>query len=190
LALLIWRLRARAMRTHVDTTRPSLPGWDKQATERPPSCMMVTQCAGGIVLQLGDPRHRARPLSMAPQRYLAALDVPVACVMLPAGSQRAAMAARRLARRQKQMRQGCAAAPQRPRGLVRSSPQELLRAWPGDKGHISPSLSTLEARGLLGISRSPGGKAEAVWLTPEGPKWASQLAGSCDEEKAAWETKG
>ena len=51
---------------------------------------------------------------------------------------------------------------------------------PGDKGNISHSLQTLEARGLIVIGRSPGGKAEALWLTSEGQKWASQLAGSCD----------
>ena len=65
--------------------------------------------------------------------------------------------------------------------MITSSHQDLVRAWPGDKGNISHSLQTLEARGLLVIRRSPGGKAESLWLTPEGQKWASQLAGSCDE---------
>ena len=35
LALLLWRLLERAMRTYVDTTSTRLPGWDKKATERP-----------------------------------------------------------------------------------------------------------------------------------------------------------
>ena len=64
--------------------------------------------------------------------------------------------------------------------MLTSSHQNLVRAVPGDKGNISQSLQTLEARGLIVISRSPGGKAEALWLTPEGQKWASQLAGSCE----------
>ena len=85
LALLIWRLMERAMRTHVDTTSTSLPEWDKKATERPTSFMMITKFAGVIVLKLGDQRQLARPLSMVQQRYLAALDVPVACCTLPAG---------------------------------------------------------------------------------------------------------
>jgi transposase len=79
LALLIWRLMERAMRTHVETTSTPLPGWDKKATERPTSFMMVTKFAGVIVLQLGDHRQLARPLSVVQQHYLRALDVPAAC---------------------------------------------------------------------------------------------------------------
>src|SRR5712692_7731906 len=63
LALLLWRLMERTMRQHVDTTRPPLPGWDKKTTERPTSFMMVTKCAGVIVVKLGSHRHLARPLS-------------------------------------------------------------------------------------------------------------------------------
>ena len=51
-----------------------------------------------------------------------------------------------------------------------------MRVLPGDKGNISHRLPSLEAQGLIVIGRSPGGKAEALWLTPEGQKWASQLA--------------
>src|SRR2546425_3158835 len=68
----------------------------------------------------------------------------------------------------------------RTRGIITSSHQDLVRALPGDKGNISHSLRTLEARGLMVIGRSPGGKAESLWLTPEGQKWASQLTRSCD----------
>ena len=80
------------------------------------------------------------------------------------------MAAQRLSRRQKQILQWLAADQQRTRGMIASSHQDLVRALPGDKGHISHSLHTLEARGLIVIGRSPGGKAEAVWLTLEGQK--------------------
>ncbi|HSX80840.1 MAG TPA: hypothetical protein VLQ80_20005 [Candidatus Saccharimonadia bacterium] len=90
------------------------------------------------------------------------------------------MAARRLSRRHKQILQWLAADHQRTRGMITSSHQDLIRALAGDKGNISHSLATLEARGLIIISRSPGGKAEALWLTAEGQKSASQLAGSCD----------
>jgi len=90
------------------------------------------------------------------------------------------MAAQRLSRRQKPHLQWLAADHQRTRGMITSSHQELVRARPGDKGNISHSLQTLAARGLIVIGRSPGEKAAAVWLTSEGQKWASQLAGSCD----------
>ncbi len=79
LALLIWRLMERAMRTYVDTTSTPLTGWDKKATERPTSCMMVTKFAGVLVLKLGHHRQLARPLSVVQQQYLTALDVSPAC---------------------------------------------------------------------------------------------------------------
>jgi transposase len=79
LALLLWRVMERAMRTYVDSRNTSLPGWDKKATERPTAFMMVTKFTGVIVLKLGHHRQLARPLSVVQQRYLTALDVPVAC---------------------------------------------------------------------------------------------------------------
>src|SRR5437870_5284122 len=79
LALLLWRLMERAMRRHVETTGTPLKGWDKKATERPPSFMMVTKFAGVIVLKHGPHRQLARPLSVVQQQYLTALDVSIAC---------------------------------------------------------------------------------------------------------------
>jgi DNA-binding MarR family transcriptional regulator len=90
------------------------------------------------------------------------------------------MAARRLSRQQKRILHWLAADYQRTRGMIRSSHQDLVWVLPGDKGNSSHSLQTLEARGLIVIGRSPGGQAEAVWLTLEGQKWASQLTRSCD----------
>ena len=90
------------------------------------------------------------------------------------------MAAQRLSRRHKQNLQWLAADHQGTRGMITSSHQDLVRAVPGDQGNISHSLQTLEARGLIALGRSPGGKAESLWLTPEGQKWAAHLAGSCD----------
>ena len=79
LALLFWRVMERAMRMHVDTTSTPLMGWDKQATERPTSFMMVTKFVGVIVLKLGNHRQLARPLSVVQQQYLMALDVSATC---------------------------------------------------------------------------------------------------------------
>ena len=180
LALLLWRLMERTMRTYVDTAHTPLPGWDKKVTERPTAFMMVTKCAGVIVLKCGHDLQLARPLSAVQHHYLAALDVPAACFTLPTGSQRTAMAAQRLSRRQKHILHWLAADHQRTRGMITSSHQDLVRALPGDKGNMSHSLQTLEARGLMVIGRSPGGKAASLWLTPEGQKWAVQLTESCD----------
>ena len=85
LALLLWRLMERAMRTYIDTTQTPLTGWDKQATERPTSFMMVTKFAGVLVLKCGHDRQLVRPLSVVQQQYLTALDVPATCFTLPAG---------------------------------------------------------------------------------------------------------
>jgi len=105
LALLIWRVMARAMRTDVDTTSTPLPGWDTQATERPTSFMMVTKFAGVMDLKLGHDRQLARLLSVVQQHYLTALDVPATCFTRPTGEQRTTMAAQRLSRPHKRLLQ-------------------------------------------------------------------------------------
>ena len=86
LALLLWRLMERALRTSIDTTQTPLPGWDKQATERPTSFMMVTKFAGVIVVSsvttgnsparsrssnssIGPPSMCRSPASRAPQAH-------------------------------------------------------------------------------------------------------------------------
>jgi len=58
------------------------------------------------------------------------------------------MAAQRLSRRQKHILQWLAMDHQRTRGIITSSHQDLVRALPGDKGNMSHSLQTLEARGF------------------------------------------
>ncbi len=90
------------------------------------------------------------------------------------------MTAGRLSQLQKRILRWLAADHQRTQGRITSSHQELVRALQRDKGNISHSLRTLEARGWLAIGRSAGGKAESLRLTPEGQKWVSQFAGSCD----------
>lgn len=90
------------------------------------------------------------------------------------------MAVTRLSQLQKRILRWLAADAQRTRGIVASSHQELVYALKGDKGNISHSLRTLEARGWLIIGRSAGGKAESLRLASEGQKWACQFTGSCD----------
>jgi len=90
------------------------------------------------------------------------------------------MAARRFSRLQKRLLAWLAMDEQRTRGMILSSHQDLIGALQADKGNLSHSLRTLEARGLLVIVRTHGGKAEALYLTPAGQKRARQFAGSCD----------
>ena len=67
LALRLWRLMARTMRTSGDTTRTPWPGWAKQAPERPTAFLMITQWAGVSVCTCGHARPLTRPLSVVPQ---------------------------------------------------------------------------------------------------------------------------
>jgi DNA-binding MarR family transcriptional regulator len=60
---------------------------------------------------------------------------------------------------------------QRTRGTMAASHQDLVQvlvAQGVDKGNVSTSLKGLEAKGLVTIARTPGGRAEAVNLTPAG----------------------
>jgi hypothetical protein len=61
-----------------------------------------------------------------------------------------------------------------------ASHQDLVRALGGDKGNLFHSLANLEAKGLIRISRTPGGQAEAIDLTAEGRQRTAPLAGSCE----------
>jgi DNA-binding MarR family transcriptional regulator len=61
-----------------------------------------------------------------------------------------------------------------------ASHQDLVRAMAHDKGNVSSSLKGLEAKGLVAIARTPGGKAEAVDLTPAGRNRVAALTASCD----------
>ena len=90
------------------------------------------------------------------------------------------MTAARRSQLQKRILRWLATDHRRTQGRITSSHQELVRALQGDKGTISHSLRTLEARGWLVMIRSSGGKAASLMLTPEGQTWAFQFAGRCD----------
>jgi DNA-binding MarR family transcriptional regulator len=85
------------------------------------------------------------------------------------------MATQRLSRLHRRILQWFAADHQRTRGFILSSHGARVHALRGDKGNISRSLRTLEARGWLVIGRSPGGKAQHLTLTTEGHKKATEV---------------
>jgi DNA-binding MarR family transcriptional regulator len=61
--------------------------------------------------------------------------------------------------------------------------RDLMRALVAfgvDQGNVSTSLKGLEAKGLVRVARTPGGKAEAVALTAEGRNRVAALTASCD----------
>jgi DNA-binding MarR family transcriptional regulator len=86
------------------------------------------------------------------------------------------MATQRLSRLHKRILQWLVADHQQSKGFILSSHEELVRVLQRDKGTISRSLRTLEARGWIVIGRSPGGKAQHLMLTPEGHKRAAEVA--------------
>jgi DNA-binding MarR family transcriptional regulator len=91
-----------------------------------------------------------------------------------------AMAPERLSRLQHHILAWLVAEDQRLRGTMAASHQDLVRALGHDKGNMSASLRNLEAKGLVTITRTPSGRAEAVDLTAEGRRRASKLTGSCE----------
>jgi DNA-binding MarR family transcriptional regulator len=85
------------------------------------------------------------------------------------------MATQRVSRLQQQMLRWLLADHHRTRGVMASSHAELVQALGGDKGNISHSLRTLEARGWIVLGRTRGGRAEALYLTPAGLEKASEI---------------
>jgi DNA-binding MarR family transcriptional regulator len=72
---------------------------------------------------------------------------------------------------------------QRLRSTMAASHEALARALVArgfDKGNVSTSLKGLEAKGLVTITRTPGGRAEAVELTREGRNRVAARTPSCE----------
>jgi DNA-binding MarR family transcriptional regulator len=90
------------------------------------------------------------------------------------------MASNRLSGLQRRILAWLAAEAQRTRGTMAASHQDLARALAHDKDTLSRSFKGLEAKGLVTIARTPGGKAEAVELTRAGRNQVVRLAGSCE----------
>jgi DNA-binding MarR family transcriptional regulator len=81
------------------------------------------------------------------------------------------VAPERLSRLQRRILAWLLAEDQRTRGTMAASHEDLVRvlvARGHDKGNVSASLTGLEAKGLVTITRTPGGRAEAANVTPAG----------------------
>ncbi len=85
------------------------------------------------------------------------------------------MAAQRVSRLQQRILRVLLAEHHRTQGGMSMSHYELLKALGGDKGNISHSLRTLEARGWIAIGRTSGGRADSLDLTPAGLEKASEI---------------
>jgi DNA-binding MarR family transcriptional regulator len=90
------------------------------------------------------------------------------------------MALERLSRLQRRILAWLAAEEQRTRGMMAASHQDLVHALVHDKGNLSHSLANLERKSFIQVARTPGGKAEAINLTPAGRNQLGAVGGSCD----------
>ena len=57
IALMIWRLMERSMRTYLENTQTSLIGWRRRQTTKPTSFMMTTVMTGIAVAVIAGKRH-------------------------------------------------------------------------------------------------------------------------------------
>lgn len=85
------------------------------------------------------------------------------------------MVGQQLSRLHRSLLRWLAAAHAHPGRVTSSRHQVLGRVLPGDTGHISARLRTLEANGLIVVERSPGDKAQYRMLTAEGPKMGLEM---------------
>lgn len=85
------------------------------------------------------------------------------------------MAAQRLSKLQRQILSSMWTQYERTQGGISTGHFELVQTLGRDKSNVGHSLRTLEARGLMTISRSPGGQATHMNLTPEGRNLASKI---------------
>lgn len=75
LALLIWRLIERNMRTNLKSHKAKITGWVKRQTSRPTTFMMTTKFSRMLVLSIGGRRRLLRPLNEVQLHYLKILDL-------------------------------------------------------------------------------------------------------------------
>ncbi len=75
IALMIWRLMERSMRTYVKNTGTLLPGWAGRATDKPTSFMMTIVMAGIMVARVGTRRFLLCPPQEGPMAFLTAMGL-------------------------------------------------------------------------------------------------------------------
>jgi DNA-binding MarR family transcriptional regulator len=85
------------------------------------------------------------------------------------------MATQRVSRLQKHMLRLFLVEHHRTYGGTAMEHRDLVKALAGEKSNISHSLRTLETRGWIVLSRTRGGRAESLDLTPAGLEKASEI---------------
>ena len=75
IALMVWRLMERSMRTYVKNTGELLAGWCDRPTDRPTSFMMSKAIVGIMVARKGRVRHLLIAPAPRPAAFLKAMGV-------------------------------------------------------------------------------------------------------------------
>lgn len=75
IALMVWRLMERSMRTYLTNTGTVLPGWAGRETDKPTSFMMTTVMAGIMVARVGARRYLLCPPGDRPAAFLSAMGL-------------------------------------------------------------------------------------------------------------------
>lgn len=75
ISLLVWRLIERSMRNYLSVHGGTLPGWNRQQTERPTSYMMSTKFKGLLVIKIDSHRTIANQIGKEVLPYLEALGL-------------------------------------------------------------------------------------------------------------------
>ena len=76
LALLVWRLMERSLRTSIKNTGQLLTGWDNKKTDKPTAFMMTTAIVGiQVLLTKEGGRHLLREPAKRPREFLLALGL-------------------------------------------------------------------------------------------------------------------
>ena len=78
IALMVWRLMERSMRTYVENSGEPLPGWCDRPTNKPTSFMMSKAIVGITVARKGRERHLLTRPAPRPSAFLKALGVSAA----------------------------------------------------------------------------------------------------------------
>ena len=83
IALMVWRLMERSMRTYVENTGTLLPGWAGRPTNKPTSFMMTTAIVGIMVARIGSRRSLLCPPQERPMAFLVAMGLDASAFTNP-----------------------------------------------------------------------------------------------------------
>ena len=86
------------------------------------------------------------------------------------------MTAHRLSRLQRRILAWLLAEECRTKGTMAADHRDLARALAREKAKLRHHLADLERKGLVTLTKTPGGQVEAIDLTPAG----RQIAASCE----------